>query len=184
MFDRDKHHRRTIRLKGWNYSNTEAYFITVCSRNREFLFGKILDGKMQLNEYGRIAETEWLQTAAVRSNVELDEYIIMPNHIHGILVIINNGRGVLQYAPTEERSFRSPTQTIGAIVRGFKSATTKHINIKRDTPRYPVWQRNYYEHIIRNENELNRIRQYIIENPIRWEEDPENPENIKLRGET
>jgi len=102
----------------------------------------------------------------------------MPNHLHGI-IMINSGRGVLQYAPTES-PFRSPSQTIGAIIRGFKSATTKKINKYTNTPGKPVWQRNYYDRIIRDEDELNRIREYIIFNPAKWEGDKENPQRLRL----
>jgi len=151
--------------------------MTVCAWNRECLFGEIVDGTMRVNEYGRVVENEWLKTTDIRDNVELDYYLVMPNHFHGIL-IINDCRGVLQYAPTENRKFRSPSQTIGAIVRGFKSTVTKQVNKIRVNPSCPVWQRNYYEHIIRNDEEMNTIRQYIIDNPLKWELDEENPINV------
>lgn len=128
-----------------------------------------MDGKPLLNEYGQVAQTEWLKTPTLRPNVELDEWVIMPDHFHAIVSITERGRGVLQYATTtqpEQTQFRSPSQTIGAIVRGFKSATAKHINQIRQTPGIPVWQRNYHEWVIRNEQDLNRIRHYIRENPI------------------
>ena len=100
----------------------------------------------------------------------------MPNHFHAIVVITGNGRGVLQYAPTTNRaSLCSPSQTIGAIVRGFKSATTRRINVLRCAPGVPVWQRNYYEHIVRDEAEMYRVREYIAANPAGWLEDEENP---------
>ena len=125
--------------------------------------GNVINGGTLLNEFGRIVETEWLKSGQIRKNVELVEYIVMPNHFHGILVIVDS-RGVLPYAPTQ---FRSPSQTVGAIIRGFKSAVTKQVNQLRNTPGKSVWQRNYYEHIIRNEGKLN--------NPLRWEYDRENP---------
>ena len=111
---------------------------------------------------------EWLKTAELRENVEVDASMIMPNHLHGI-VVITNGRGVLPYAPTG--TLRSPSRTIGAIVRGFKSASTKHINEMRNTPGTPVWQRSFYEHVIRNDEELKAIRQYILSNPANWTTD-------------
>ena len=110
----------------------------------------------------------------------LDQYVVMPNHIHGVIIITDDGRGVLQDAPTNK--FRSPAQTIGAIVRSFKSATTRKINQIRRTAIIPVWQRNYYEHIIRDEQDLNQIREYIINNPLKRELDSENPDNIKEKG--
>lgn len=173
------HNRRSIRLKGYDYSQAGAYFVTICTNNREFLFGEISNGVMALNEYGRIVEIEWLKTPEIRPNIELLEYIIMPNHFHGIVVIDENRRGVLQYAPTTASShkttastnFRSPSQTIGAIIRGFKSAVTKKINIDRSMPGIPVWQRNYYEHIIRDDESYYRISEYIKNNPVNWQKD-------------
>jgi len=171
------HQRRSIRLKAYDYSQAGAYFVTICTKDRECLFGDIVDEKMCINEIGEIVQAEWLRTAKIRPNVSLDEFIIMPNHLHGI-IMINDGRGVLQYAPTES-PFRSPSQTIGAIIRGFKSATTKQINKYTNTPGKPVWQRNYYDRIIRDEDELNRIREYIIYNPAKWAEDKENPQRLR-----
>jgi len=134
---------------------------------------------MWLNDAGRMVDSEWLNTPRIRSQVGLDGYIVMPNHIHGILVVVDMGRGVLRYAPT---TFRSPSQTVGAIVRGFKSAVTRRVNEIRQTPGTPVWQRNYYEHVIRAEDELDRIRRYIEDNPRMWEMDRENPLAQKTRG--
>ncbi len=170
-YDSDKHHRRSIRLRAYDYSQAGAYFITLCVHDRACLFGDIADGVMHLNDLGRAVESEWLHTRGVRPQVELDEYVVMPNHFHGIVVVVDMGRGVLQYAPT----FRSPSRSVGAVVRGFKSAVTRRINQMRQTPGLPVWQRNYYEHIIRSERELARIRQYIVNNPAQWASDRENP---------
>jgi REP element-mobilizing transposase RayT len=254
-YDPQKHHRRSIRLKDYDYSQAGAYFVTICTYNRVCLFGEIANGKMHLNEYGETVCDEWLRSSIIRPNVELDEWVVMPNHIHGIVVITRrgtsqgrgvlptdgrgvlptdgrgvlptdgrgelptdgrgvlptdgrgelptdgrgelptdgrgelptegrgvlptdgrgvlptDGRGVLQYAPTGMLKFQSPSQTIGAIVRGFKSAATKRINIQRDMPGVPVWQRNYWEHIIRNEQSYINIATYIINNPAKWESD-------------
>ena len=171
MYNPDLHHRRSIRLKDYDYSQAGAYFVTICTHDKECLFGDIVCGEMQLNTYGQVAQNEWIKTTDIRPNVKLDYYIVMPNHFHGILTINERiGRGVLQYAPTNN-ILRSPSQTIGAIVRGFKSAVTKSINVIRNTSGVPIWQRNYYEHIIRNETELNKIREYIINNPLNWESD-------------
>jgi REP element-mobilizing transposase RayT len=170
-YDRDKHRRRSIRLRGYDYGRAGAYFVTLCAHDRASLFGEIVDGVMRLNDLGRVVDSEWLKTPRMRPQVELDEYIVMPNHFHAILVVVDMGRGVLPYAPT----LRSPSRTVGAIVRGFKSAVTKRINQIRRTPGLPVWQRNYYEHVIRNEGELTRIREYIVDNPSQWALDRENP---------
>lgn len=128
----------------------------------------------------KIVTCEWERTAVLRPNIHVADFVIMPNHIHGILVIVDDddngtlGRGVLPYAPTTTgpyvptEKFKSPSKTIGAIIRGFKSATTAQINRLRNTPRLPLWQRNYYEHIIRNERSYDRIAEYIRLNPARW----------------
>lgn len=147
--------------------------------NREYLFGEITNGKMALNDIGRIIKNEWLNTPRIRLYVPLDEFIVMPNHLHGIVIITNEiEKYVAEIVETNRYSslqyktpFKSPSHTIGAIIRGFKSTTTKQIDCARGTPGAPVWQRNYYEHLIRNENELNEIREYIINNPIKWELD-------------
>ncbi len=169
-----RHHRRSIRLKNYDYAQPGAYFVTVCTNRMTCLLGEIVDGAMKLNPIGEVVEEEWLKTPILRPNVGLDEYVVMPNHLHGIIMIMDHGRGVLQYAPTTSR-FNSPSQTIGAIVRGFKSVVTKRINRMRDTPGQSVWQRNYYEHIIRSDKALNRIQEYIVYNPQRWHTDRYNP---------
>ncbi|MBI2919330.1 MAG: transposase [Chloroflexi bacterium] len=170
------YHRRSIRLPGYDYAQAGAYFLTIVAHDRECLFGEIVNGGMSPNSAGLAIESQWLNTPQLRPQAVLDEYVVMPNHFHAIVVIIGERRGVLQYAPTQYApTFRSPSQTVGAIVRGFKSATTKRINVVRVAPGLPVWQRNYYEHIIRNEASLHHIRQYIANNPARWTFDPENP---------
>lgn len=178
----NKYNRKSIRLKNFDYSQEGGYFITICTKERRCLFGEMVDKEMRLNECGEIVQEEWEKTAMIRSNIHLDEYIVMPNHIHGIIIMDkqkNDRRGVLQYAPTAVNSFRSPSQTIGSIIRGFKSTVTKQINILRGFPESPVWQRNYYEHIVRGDNDLNRIREYIHGNPLNWDGDQNNPKNFK-----
>jgi len=143
--------------------------------------GDVVNGEMRLNELGQVVKSEWLKTAEIRDNVKLDAFVIMPNHIHGIVVITDNCRGTACRAPTEQ--FGKPTPgSLSTIVRSFKSAVTKRINEMRHTPGIPIWQRNYYEHVIRNEDDLNEIREYILNNPLRWELDSENPKNMKRRG--
>ena len=179
-YNREKHYRRFMCLRGYDYFDPGGYFASICTWQREYLFWEINNGVMRLNEYGRIVEKEWFRTGNIRINVDLDEFVIMPNHLHGILLINNRmnalRRGVLQYAPA--RGLRSPSQTIGAIIRGFKSAATKSINLSRRTPGRPLWQRNYFEHVIKNENELFGIREYIRGNPLQWNMDEDNPKNI------
>jgi putative transposase len=154
--------RHSIRLQGYNYAQDGAYYITLCTSQRAKLFGQIVDGQMALSDLGRIAEQEWLRTPYVRPNVCLDAFVIMPDHIHAIAVI-------LQCADvTATGGFRSPSHTLGAIVRGFKAAVTRQANFMAKTSGLCVWQRNYYEHIVRDEADLNRIRRYIAANPSRW----------------
>ena len=190
------HHRRSIRLKGYDYSQAGFYFITLCVQDRKHLFGEISNGKMKLNLFGKIANEEWLRTKEIRKNCTLEEFIIMPNHFHAIISIdykIENNNQI--------GKFRSPSQTIGAIIRGFKGATTKRIkeywinkNLRtgesqctgesqfapteileflenKISHKKSIWQRDYWEHIIRDENEHSRISHYIINNPIKWGKD-------------
>jgi len=172
--DSPRRHRRSIRLTGYNYSRAGAYFVTICTRERACLFGQVIDGTMRLNGTGRMVEREWERTATVRPDIEIDTFVVMPNHFHGIIVI-RPGRGTLQRAPTTERFGKPTSNTIPTIIRLFKSTTTKQINEARRAPGVPVWQRNYYEHVIRNEQSLSRVRQYIADNPGQWETDRENP---------
>jgi putative transposase len=161
-------------LKTYDYSQAGAYFVTLCAQGKDCLFGEITDGEMKLNQYGQIVRMEWERSGEIRPTVEIDAFVIMPKHFHGIIVI---GRGTLQRAPTTQHvqtieRFGCPTSnSIPTIVRLFKSTTTKQINEIRGTPRMPVWQRNYYERVIRNEKESNEIRRYIVDNPLKWAED-------------
>ena len=182
-YDSFKHRRRSIRLPGYDYSQPGIYFVAIRTARRECLFGKVVGTDMHLNEYGRLVETELLRTSEIRPNVELDAFIVMPNHIHSIFVFHSVGKhsntpkvGAHCSAPLQ----RKP-QTLGSLIAGFKSTCTKQINILRCTPGAPVWQRNYYDHIIRNESEWERIRQYIARNPALWDEDEDNPEAFPNR---
>jgi len=178
--DPDIHHRRSIRLKGYDYSRAGAYFITICTHGRECLLGDLSDGVMRLNEYGNIVRDEWLKTGKIRHNVVMDEFVIMPNHIHGIIIITDHRRGDRPVAPTPEPIPASgpKPKSIGSFIAGFKSTVTKQVNELRGAPGAKLWQRNYYEHVIRDEGDLNRIRQYILDNPARWAEDENNPDRL------
>ncbi len=177
-----QHHqpnRRSIRLRGYDYAQAGMYFVTICAWQRACRFGAIVDGAMRLHEDGRIVGEEWERTAAVRPSVSLDAWVVMPNHFHGILII--GGRGTpaaCPYEPAISRRFGQPVSgSLSTIIGQFKSMVTKRINARRGTPGAPVWQRNYYEHIIRNEADLARIREYIVHNPLRWELDQLHPDN-------
>jgi putative transposase len=167
------HHRRSIRLKGYDYSQAGAYFITICTKNRKCLFGQVVNGEMILNEMGQIAYNEWLKTPELRPNVSLDVFVIMPNHVHGIIVIIDMGEFDSPIPPPSAdmppTPFRSPSNNIGAIVRRYKSSVTKQINLLNYSG--SAWHRNYHEHIIRNEESYHRISDYIINNPKKWNDD-------------
>jgi REP element-mobilizing transposase RayT len=185
-FDPERHHRRSIRLKGYDYSQPGAYFITICTQDRACLFGEVVDGEIRLNEYGHIAWRCWAEIPLHFPHAELDAFVVMPNHVHGIVILTVGARhdvvGARHAVPLQNGVFGKMEQfgkpvpgSIPTIVRSFKSASTRHINALRGTPGAPVWQRNYYEHIVRNEESLNRIREYIVTNPMRWALDHENP---------
>lgn len=180
--------RKSIRLKNYDYTQEGRYFVTVCADNRKCLFGRIRDAEMILNESGKMAEKYWNQIPRHFPHAELDEYIVMPNHIHAIIKITvnvgaNNHSPLTNIISKNRAKNISPLQmhqmplkrhggtskTIGSIIRGFKIGVTKWF--RKNTETKKVWQRNYYERIIRNESELNRIRQYVIDNPAKWEND-------------
>lgn len=165
-------HRKSIRLPEYDYSRPGAYFITIVTKNREPLFGEISNGEVILYPLGKIVYEEWLRTPIIRSEIILDSFMVMPNHIHGIIQILDNDStkipvGAHSRAPLLQRQ----TKSVGSFVAGFKSIVTSRINEYRKTPGCPVWQRNYYEHIIRNEDDLRITREYIHNNPLRWEVD-------------
>ena len=179
-----KNHRRSIRLKGYDYTQPGAYFVTICTHGREILFGHVVDGEMALNEYGEIVREEWFRSTEIRAEVELfhDEFVIMPNHIHGIVWIVETDNpsvvGAHGHVGAHGRAPllpQRPPRSLGSFIAGFKSIVTKRINTLRNTPGAPVWQRNYYEHIIRNDRALNAIRRYIAANPACWHLDRYNP---------
>ena len=282
-FDPARHHRRSTRLRGYDYSGAGIYFVTLCTLSRECLFGDITDASMQPSKAGEIVQEEWLRSATIRSEIALDAMVVMPNHLHGIVIIQGVGAtggspaeadplqpadqpsppatatahaanyhpylrdvratggspteadpsqpadqpsppatatahaanyhpclrdvGATGRSPTEAASpqperkadrdaclrdvgatGRSPLQpgpakrSLGALIAGFKAATTKRINAWRGTPGNPVWQRNYYDRIIRDEDELWRIREYIANNPAQWAVDRENPLVVAQRA--
>ena len=181
----EKLHRRSIRLKAYDYAQPGAYFVTMVSHAREPIFGQIADCEMHLNAFGRIAAQQWLQLPARFACLQLGAFVIMPNHVHGILVL-QDGRGTAtnhndldegssRRAPTEEFGKPLP-HSIPTIVRSYKSAVAYRIHLVRGAAKTVVWQRNYYEHIIRDEKDWDRIHTYIESNPFTWAEDEENPD--------
>jgi putative transposase len=197
------HHRRSIRFRGYDYSAPGAYFVTIDTHRMKCLFGKIVNGVMRLNDYGEIAHAEWLKTPSIRPEIMLDEFQIMPNHMHAIIIIMESGNdsvGAHGNAPiiahgnapiiahgnapvsngggiggAHGRSpLRRSARSLGSLIGGFKSAVTIRINRIRRTPGDKIWQRNYHEHIIRSSDELRRIRKYIRDNPARWDAEKSN----------
>jgi REP element-mobilizing transposase RayT len=180
------HHRRSIRYQGYDYSHIGEYFLTLCCYDHHCLFGFVTNGKMVLNKFGMIAQEEWYKSAEIRQEIRLHEFVVMPNHIHGIVEIIgcrgdrpvaqnnvindrmidNKEKGDRPVAPTGPQS-----GSVGAMIAGYKSSVTSKINQLRNSQGKPIWQRNFYDNIIRNEESLQSIRDYIRNNPAKWSSD-------------
>jgi REP element-mobilizing transposase RayT len=167
-FNPAKHHRKSIRLSGYDYSQPGAYFVTICTQNRECLFGEIENGKMQIGEYGKIIKFTWNDLPNHVGNIVLDEFIVMPNHFHGIIILVGAGS---EPAPTDSIKHHA----LPEIIRQLKTFSARRINQNRKTPGISIWQRNFYDHIGHDKKELYRIRQYIRDNPVNWDSDEENP---------
>jgi putative transposase len=165
--------RKGIRLRYYDYSQTGGYFITICTYNRKYLFGQVANQQITLNEAGDIVRRCWVKLANRFVNIELDSYVVMPNHIHGIIRVKENEVGAIHELPLQRSQRRR--MLIPKIIGFFKMNSAKYINRSRDTTGHTLWQRNYYEHIIRTENELSRIRGYIQNNPLKWGLDREDP---------
>jgi hypothetical protein len=200
-YDPDKHDRQSIRLRGYDYTRPAAYFVTACTHERRCLFGTIPDREMHLNALGRIVREEWQRSEDMRDEIILDAFAIMPNHMHGIVIIVPPGAE----APTDPRGYdldvhaahpagatgRSPLlpgdapfrpgpppKSLGSFVAGFKAAATTRINRDRDTPGEPVWQRIYHDRILRDEREWRGTRRYIAANLAQWEDDMNHPTRL------
>jgi putative transposase len=212
IFDPEKHHRRSIRLRNYDYSQPGAYFVTICTYQKQCWCGEIKNGQMCLNQLGKIVADEWLKTPKIRPNFQLDEWIIMPNHLHGIIIIndcysnenkrdlganqdnnrdlerrdgfigqdfgVNHdNKGANQHNNRDLGARNAPLRqkpnSLSSFVAGFKSAVTKRINLLRQNTNIPIWQRNYYESIVRDEKSLAAIKSYIINNPSCWQNDPD-----------
>lgn len=171
-----KHHRRSIRMPGYDYNQPGAYYITICAYERQCWFGDVVNARVRYNQLGYIAYSFWEALPRRFSHIELDAFVLMPNHLHGILIISDRGKHIQSNNIPKKEQFGKPVAgSIPTVVRSFKGAVTKRINLMRRTPEPPVWQSNYYESIIRIETGLDKVRQYIINNPRQWEMDEENP---------
>jgi putative transposase len=155
--------RRTPRLRRYDYASTGAYFVTICAHNRECILGTIEADCMVVSDIGNIAHRYWLEIPRHFPNVDLDDFIVMPNHLHGILIF--QPTGAMNRAPT-----------LGEVVRAFKARVSAAARKQFGQTGVSVWQRNYYEHVIRKDEDMNHIRQYIIDNPKNWATDRENPD--------
>ncbi len=190
-FDPQKHHRRSIRLKNYDYSWAGAYYVTIVTWHRDILFGEVFNGEMILNKAGKIVLAEWLELPKRLRYVQLGAFIIMPNHVHVIIFIKDEASQALpnQFIRNAllnndaRQSFSQPRgpkpASLGAIVGQFKSRATDHLWKIPELNNTPIWQRNYYEHIIRDEVDLKNKTDYIEANPSLWDGDEENPLNIK-----
>ena len=190
------HHRRSIRLKGYDYTQPGAYFVTFCSYKRDEIFGEVINAEMKLSTLGEIVRNEWFRSAEIRKEIRLfdDEFMVMPNHGHGIIWIVDTTavgadgvrpdmerkfavRGNIQKSDARRASLRRMPRSLGSFMAGFKASVTSRA--KNELTTTGIWQRNYYEHIIRNDRELNNIRWYILNNPLNWQLDRDNARNIR-----
>ena len=162
--------KQTPRLSGWNYSTPGAYFVTICTYGKEYLLGEIIDSTMHLSVAGEIVRYCWNDLPQHYINVCLDAFVVMPNHIHGILVL----KGTTEY------KMKSKCHGLSEIVRGFKTYSSKRINAERAVKGVKFWQRGFYDHIIRNDVDLSAIREYIVHNPSGWSKDEEHPSQLGM----
>jgi len=169
-----RYRSESLRLPWWDYAEAGWYLVTICTQNRQCVLGEIVDGSVNLSPGGLIVEEEWQRTPTVRPDVGLDEFVVMPNHVHGIVVLAGDHKKT-SHRDVSTKS-RLPSQSLGAMIGQFKSVCTKRIR-GAGFPRFS-WQAWFYEHIIRDERSLEYIRQYIENNPAKWEVDEGNPKNF------
>lgn len=168
-FNPDIHHRKSLRLKYYDYRQNGLYFLTLCCKNRECLFGEIISETMVFNQLGEKAAEFWLHIPNYYPQARLHQFVVMPNHLHGIIEIVKDTKGECHSPLQRDNKFNGTSQTIGAMIRGFKAGLTSWS--RKNTVHYDLWQRNYYEHIIRNEKTYQKIVEYITNNPILWTQD-------------
>ena len=180
-------HRRSIRLPGYDYSQPGAYFVTICTRGRSCVLGDVSEGVVRLSKSGQIAQDTWMWLGSQYLYVELHEYVIMPNHLHGLIMIHDvAGRGGSRAAPATDSmaplelgddpiSDMIKVKPMGELVGAFKTVSTKQVNLLRGSPGAQLWQRGFYEHVVRKPREIDRLRTYIVQNPLKWELDEYHP---------
>ncbi len=169
-------YRKSIRLMYYDYASAGYYFVTIVSNKRKCIFGEIENGNLKLNPAGLIVENSWEKIPLHYPNVNVDTFIVIPNHFHGIIIINDVGA---RHASPLHKHLTSKTNTLGHIIGSFKSAVTKQIHDLGINNQEKIWQRNYYEHIIHDERDYNEIYEYIQFNPINWSLDEENPERFR-----
>ena len=181
-YDPARHHRRSIRLKEYDYSWVGWYYITICTRDHGCILGNLRDDLILENHLGRMVRETWIDLPNHYA-IDLDDFVIMPNHIHGIVIINNLTVGAIHESPLQRdtKSIRRK-MLLSKIIGRFKMTSAKNANILLKKPSLPFWQRGFYEHIIRNDADLYRIRTYIRNNPLQWALDEENPENVRRRS--
>jgi putative transposase len=165
------HHRRSIRLAGYDYSQPGAYYVTISTQNHIELFGEILNEKMILSNFGKIVDQTWHDLPKHYPHLELGNHCIMPNHVHAILILHESDQiSKISSTPNTSKTHLKvkASHPLSEIIRAFKSFSARHINILRKTPGIAVWQRNYFEHIIRDPEDYDRIHRYIESNPANW----------------
>ncbi|MCO5182486.1 MAG: transposase [Anaerolineae bacterium] len=188
-YDARTHHRRSIRLKGWNYASEGAYFVTVCAYRGQSVFGMINDDKLSLSLIGHFVDLCWQTIPSHFPHVQLDMFIVMPNHFHGILWIVDDRFAAMQEPdvgathgsplPDEQLPTGPQRGSLGSIIGHFKSSVTRRLKKLPppfEMPGHPIWQRDFYDQIIRNERHLNAVREYIDNNPLKWAEDKMHPD--------
>jgi putative transposase len=184
-FDPEKRSRHSIRLREYDYSQSGSYFVTVCTQGRECLLGEIVDGEFVQNGAGLIVQEVLERLPARYPRILVDSFVIMPSHVHSIIVmtctptvgaLLAAPSGGRESSPLGKTGAASGAPTLGDVIRAFKSLSAIRVNRLLERIGQPLWQRNYYEHVIRNERTLNAIREYIARNPSQWQEDPDNPD--------
>jgi putative transposase len=181
--------RRSIRLREYDYSMPGGYFVTICTDDDRCILGKIVEEEMRLNEMGKIVAQCWHEIPNHFPCVELDAFVAMPNHIHGIIVIKDDGSGIQlnghkdlvgveNFQPLQKKFQHVTPKSLGSIIRSYKAAVTRECRVRNC--RGFRWQRNYYDHIIRDDKDLDNIREYIANNVLQWILDKDNPENLQL----
>ena len=170
------HNRKSVRLTDYDYSGPGAYFVTICTNNRRCILGTVEAGLVKLNKLGQMVELRWKKIPEHHPRVQLDQYIIMPNHLHGLLFFLQRNEGAAGCAPTSVLGGNPKLGSLSNVIRSFKASVSRNAGETGCCLRGHLWQRSFYEHVIRNETDMKQVREYIVTNPLRWSVDRENTE--------